>query len=505
MRKVMASCLALLVLLSTTVPASADGGPIIRQRDVWEALQEGQQIAVGALAADGQVQTDLFISLIDHTGEGHEVTFFVPLGWEAAHLAVLEEDSGKFEETLTAPLEKQLEQAVQEEHNYGSSLRWSLLAGSWVINGGWTWPLLAIFALSACASDAPQPMQVLYTESSRVSLYGIDENTDLAALIATTGLDPSVEATLRAIGGQQIAVVSMHTQPPSQGNTSGYFQQESSSQSGLHLSWSSRAVQRAEGGWEHHYPLGTGGAWARPIPLTRVYVTAPAGMGFRVEHPVYGLDLSADYTRSWYSRSAQVAVYQQREEAAYAIVQRTTPQGQVWRGLYTQANPTEDLRIIQDGAASNVARVEAANRRLRRLTGGGSWLVSIALALAVWVLLWRYVMPARLGLGYRWHDYTFWRDALTYPLVNGLILGLLYGLVSFLSRWPNLLVLLLVVTLGAAAVLLALPISSLLFARRYPSRKAEAVKGYWIVAALANVGHLGMGALYAMALGRLLR
>jgi len=49
-------------------------------------------------------------------------------------------------------------------------------------------------------------------------------------------------------------------------------------------------------------------------------------------------------------------VYQQREEMAYAIVHRITPQGQVWRGVYTQANPTEDLRIIQDAAASDAAR-----------------------------------------------------------------------------------------------------------------------------------------------------
>ena len=85
-----------------------------------------------------------------------------------------------------------------------------------------------------------------------------------------------------------------------------------------------------------------------------------------------------------------------------------------------------------------------------------------------------------------------------------MILGLFAGLVSFLARWPNLLVLLLVVALGAMAVLLALPASSLLFARHYPERKGEATKGYWIVAALANVGHLGMGVLYVMALARLL-
>ncbi|MBM4431543.1 MAG: hypothetical protein FJ026_14535 [Chloroflexi bacterium] len=142
---------------------------------------------------------------------------------------------------------------------------------------------------------------------------------------------------------------------------------------------------------------------------------------------------------------------------------------------------------------------------MRRVTGRWSWLVCLVLALAVWLLLWRYVIPAHLVLSYRWSDATFWRDALTYPLVNGLILGLLYGLVWLFSRWQSLLVLLFVVALGLVAILLALPISSVLFAKRYPDRKGKATKGYWIVAALANAAYLPLGVLYAVVLGSLLR
>jgi hypothetical protein len=58
--------IVLFILLSTTAaPVMADGGPVITDRDVWEALEEGQQIAVVTLDADGIVTTDLFISLID--------------------------------------------------------------------------------------------------------------------------------------------------------------------------------------------------------------------------------------------------------------------------------------------------------------------------------------------------------------------------------------------------------------------------------------------------------
>jgi hypothetical protein len=504
MRKILLASIALIVLLATTAaPVLADGGPVIRQRDVWEALEEGQQIAVVALDTDGTVHTNLFISLIDHTGVSHEITFFLPLGRDASEFGVAEEDSSSFEKSLTAPLDEQLKQVVLQEHNVGQNLRWSLLAGSWVINGGWSWPLVALFALSACAADVPQPVEIFHTDSSRVSIYGIDEDTDVVVLISTTGLDPSVQEALRAFGGQQIAVVSMRTRPPPGGDTSSYYRREAESQSGLHLRWTSRAVERADGGWEHSYPLGTGGAWARPIPLTRVYVTAPLGVGFRVEYPVYGADLSAAYIRSWYSRSAQVSVYQARDETAYAVDHRITSQGHLWRGVYTQANPAQDLYIIHDATAVNAARGEASRYRWGTWIDNWSWLLSVVVALAAWVICWRLVMPSRLGRTYRWRDAAFWRDALAYPLANGLILGVLYALVTSLARLGNLLAALLIAAIAVVAVVLALPVSSLLFARRYENRKGEATKGYWIVVALANASHLILGAIYALVLGNL--
>ncbi len=505
MRRFLLILITMVVTLAAVAsPAYADGAPVIRERDVWEVLEEGQQIAVVSLAAGGAVGTDLFISLIDHSGVAHEVTFFLPLGWDSSGFAVEEGDSSDFEESLTAPLDERLKQAVVAERNYERDLRFSLLAGSWVISGSWTWPLLAVFALSACASDAPQPMDVFHTESSQVSIYGIDEDTDLAALIATTGLDPSVQETLRMFEGQQIAVVEMRTQAPPGGDTSGYYELKARSQRGLRLSWNSQAAKRDDGDWEHRYPLGTGGAWARPIPLTRVYVTAPAGLGFRVEYPRYGQDLSDTYTRAWYSRVAQYRVFNERSEMAFAVVQRVTAQGQLWRGLYTHANPSTDLRIIHDRAADDAAQVAVSNLGLRRWTSRWSWLFSVVVAVAAWVICWRHVMSRRLGISYRWNHGALWRDALTYPVANGLILGLLYALVYILGRSENLFVWLLILGIAAAAVLLPLPLSSILFARAHEQKRADAAKGFWIVATLANACHLAVGAVYVVALGRLL-
>jgi hypothetical protein len=73
-----------------------------------------------------------------------------------------------------------------------------------------------------------------------------------------------------------------------------------------------------------------------------------------------------------------------------------------------------------------------------------------------------------------------------------------------LGRLENLCVWLLILVIAAAAVLLPLPLWSMLFARVHEQKKAEATKGFWIVAALANACHLAVGAVYVVALGRLL-
>jgi hypothetical protein len=238
--------------------------------------------------------------------------------------------------------------------------------------------------------------------------------------------------------------------------------------------------------------------------MTRVYVTAPLGVGFRVEYPVYGADLSDDYIRSWYSRAAQVSLFQTRDETAYAVDRRITSQGHLWRAVYTQANPAQDLYIIHDATAVDAARGEASRYRWRTLISNWSWRLSVVVALAVWVICWRIVMPSRLGRGYGWRDAAFWRDALAYPLANGLLLAVLSALVSALAGLGNLQAAFLIAAIALVAVVLALPVSSLLFARRYENRKGEATKGYWIVVALANTGYLILGAIYALALGSLL-
>src|SRR4030042_2059834 len=82
------------------LPARADGGPMVDPM-LFAKLKEGQQVAVITFQDTNTAFVDLFISILDETGESHEVVFFVPLGVKASEFAVQEQDSFAFNDLLT--------------------------------------------------------------------------------------------------------------------------------------------------------------------------------------------------------------------------------------------------------------------------------------------------------------------------------------------------------------------------------------------------------------------
>jgi len=264
--KVIMSCLVSTLviagfLLVSPLPARADGGPVLKDPELWAQLKEGQQTAVITLKDDGTVDVDLFVSLLDTSGQSYEVVFFVPLGAEPADFHVIEETSLAFDRKLT----EELDEAIREGAQSKKDIRLSLLSAALVINGGWTSVVWFPLLLSGCAAETT-PMATYETESSRVDIYGLDENTDLEALINTTGLDSSVRATLSRLSGQRVAIVTLQTQPPLPGGDDSWHP---AGQPGIHLAWTTTLVPQSTTA-EYSYPLGTGSAWAHPIELTRV-------------------------------------------------------------------------------------------------------------------------------------------------------------------------------------------------------------------------------------------
>lgn len=482
-------------------PALADGGPILSDPQLWSQLQEGQQIAVVSLGADDRAQVDLFVSMLDRSGESHEITYFVPLGASSAGFKVAELTSLDFDNQLTQPLDARLRAEAARSVSHRRNVRWALWVGTLLINGGGSWPVWVLWALAGCApAGSVAPVATYETPGSSVSVYGLDQDTDLQALIQTTGLDPAVQQTLARLEDQRIAVVKLRTQPQPQGSSSPY---NPVGQPGLHLSWSTTLQAQADGA-RYAYPLGTGSSWAHPIELTRVYVTASPGVDFSVQFPRLGPDRSGYSLGGWTGQSRPRI--QGVQESAHAVEDAAGDWGRVWRVTYMQSNSSEDVVITRLPSLSGVTRAtqDALGRAGReRAVEWLTWLLAIAMALGLWLVAWRYTMPNLLGVSYRWRDWRLYRDALAwsllYPLTNGIALALSVVAVIVTSG------LALVVGLPLVLITALGTISIVLFIRSYARHPGisrwRALAAYVLVVLLANAAYLLFALGYAWLLG----
>jgi len=105
--KVTAFIAIAVIIASVIIPTlvSADGGPMVDPL-LFAQLQEGQQVAVIRLQDNNMTSVDLFVSILDKTGESHDVTYFVPLGIGPRNFQVTQEDSVSFANSQTANLDQ---------------------------------------------------------------------------------------------------------------------------------------------------------------------------------------------------------------------------------------------------------------------------------------------------------------------------------------------------------------------------------------------------------------
>ena len=495
-----AATLVVTLLLTLALPAAAvaDGWALPSDPQLWAMLKEGQQTGVVTLRSVNTADVDLFITMLDESGQTHEVKFFVPLGKEATQFSAAEETSREFEEAVTAPLDALLRAEVERQATFKTNVRGSLLLGTLLMNGGWSWPIWLLWVLSGCgAAGMPTPLATYETPSSQVAIYGLNEDTDLQALIETTGLSPAVQETLARLRGQQIAVVTLQTQPPPQGGSSGGGP---TGQTGLHLAWQATlATDSAQA--TYAYPLGTGSAWAHPIELTRIYVSAPPGMDFVTRYPELGENLSGYTGGGWSSRS-QPRI-QRATAPAYAVEEAVGDFGHVWRITYKDSNSAEDLIVTSLPAPSARTQAARTRQRLEAVSGVLSWFVAPLVALVVWLAAWRYVMKRMLQIEYQWREGRFWRDALgwalLYPVTNGvtLVLGLvLTAMTAGVGAFVAVPILILTLLGG---------VSIFVFARNRAQSlgvpKKQAALAYVAAMALANAVFLSFGIFYLALLG----
>jgi hypothetical protein len=470
------------VLIAFIFPAwplstKADGGPIV-DPNLFAKLKEGQQVAVITLQDTSTGSVDLFVSILDQTGESHEVVFFVPLGVKADQFAVWEQDSLAFNDQFTNRLDMALFQSYRQNQQFMQYL----FAGALLTNGVWLTPLWLPLLFTGCA-EAPPPISTFKTDSSEVSIFGLDESTDLEALTSTTGLDASVMETLSQLRGQQIAVVNLHTKPQVTATESANESAEPTGEPGLHLSWRT-TLATAESGTTYAYPLGTGAAWAHPIEMTRVYVVAPEKLDFTVQYPKLGENRSG-FTRKQWSYEPRIA--DSGQEQAYAVDTATDVslypyhgRQNIWRVTYTNSNAAEDILVtVNESSGSNLGT------SLRRAGPDLALIIGLIIAALFWIMAWYLLMPRLLGRDRKIKG--LWRLSLTYIGWNLLLFlpgAILYFIFSFGEQ--GLALLLLVLLFGAVSVLTF----ALRHLRKLGVNTAQGVRAFIIVTLASNGAYL---------------
>ena len=466
------------IFITSSLPVKADGGPVVGPY-LWMSLKEGQQIAVITLRNTETAEVDLFISLLDNTGESHEVVFFVPLGFQATNFSVYEQDSLTFDLSKTKDLDTILHQDAQRKREAVSSLFGATL----LTNGIWLLPFWLPVILSGCAAAPPEA--TFQTESSQVSVYGLDDNTDLDGLISSTGLDTSVRDTLSRLRGQRIAVVTLQTQP--RGASGSSNEPWEAGESGIRLSWATSLAQ-GESGATYTYPLGTGTAWYHPIEMTRVYVVAPPGVDFSVAYPKLGANRSG-----YEGRLQRITKYY--DVPAYAVDEALSENRHVWRAIYTRSNAGEDI-IITARPQSVLSKIYTGLH-----SAGNRWAAFIfgfIAALALWLLGWRYLMPRLLNGSYRRYINQYWKYALMYTWVN--ILLMIPGIILYLFwSWTG-------STISFVYLFILFGgVSLIIFAARHAKHlgasPGQAIKIYVLVTLASNGAYLAFTLIYAALTG----
>jgi hypothetical protein len=213
----------------------------------------------------------------------------------------------------------------------------------------------------------------------------------------------------------------------------------------LHLSWSTALTAGKSGSSIYTYPLGTGAAWSQPIPLTRVYITAPANFNLAVDYPKLGANLSG-YTRNL--SSYEPRILEAGDKPAYAVEQAydaelnpyidvstglltSAENVNIWRISYANSNAKDNIQIsVKPGETGGLAAW------LRRGDIFASSVIGIAAAALFWLLSWYLLMPRLLRRSVK----RIWYQPLIYLGVNlallvfpGLIVLLMMSFGSFVA------------------------------------------------------------------------
>jgi len=411
--------LAALVMLGGARGIARADGMLVAPSHMLAFFSEQAQVAVIEVKPDRTVAVDLFVSLLDTSGQSHEVHFLLPLQTMPAEFRVEELTLATFQERLVRPLEELFQRAAEARRNREQTLTRlytasSLLSGpcAFAVDWAWTgWPGSGLGRAASGGPITPPPALSVQTEHSQVDVYRALNKDELAALAKMRELPESVRKALTSYVGKPFALLRLRTQPgPARTEQKSWARPDE--HPGIHLKFSQDMVMTGYEYYNYAYPLGTGQGWDQPIPLTQVYISGPDDLPLEVYFPQRHTTTDL---RS--KRPARIT----EEALGYAADGR-----QVHVATYLESNPREDVRIGLRGEGQSEFAIQ--QRRLKRevlLAWIGFPLLGIfAWAVAFSAAVWHSEAAKQLGL---WR--AFWQSWLMLQIL------LLLPLLALAALW----------------------------------------------------------------------
>ncbi|MHB9023579.1 MAG: hypothetical protein ACYC7E_05310 [Armatimonadota bacterium] len=330
------ACLLVVVLLPLL--ARADGFAFGKG---FPHLQETDQAAVIHLAPDGAT-VDMYIG-ISGIPKGQSITYVLPF-WHKPEGFRLEEMDGKtFQERHIQESVDRIKAEDGQADAFGSAVI-GLLTGSLGVLG----PYAGIYGLSLFPGfilfptfgklGKVSPYEVAKTPHARAEFYRVQDK-DLPALVARAGLPAKYASSLKKYQTQYFAV--MHL-------TSIAIQDGASPRRPRGIHYHFRHPMAARQGYTYTYPLGTGGAWPRPIVFIDIYITTDPDYTLQATAPIIGEEVSYRFLALMFPKY-------QHEDESVGPPMTATLHGDLhnppvrypttWHRAYAWSNPMEDITI----------------------------------------------------------------------------------------------------------------------------------------------------------------
>jgi hypothetical protein len=371
---------ALGLLVGSFSPSARADGMLLAPGYMLRHFAEQSQIAVVEVERDRTARVDLFISLLDTSGESHEVRFLLPLQTMPGEFGAEELSVWEFRRSRIDPLDTVFFVAAAEARRHRRAMGNAFALGAVLACPGGTvaarlvFPVFArdsIQTAGAAHMGVPVAALTVTTEHTRAEVFDQLAPEELAALAELPELPDTVREALGGYVGKPFALVRLRTVPrggSGPGDADEPTPEGPEEEPGIVFSFTQEMLP-AEGALAYEYPLGTGAGWEQPIPVTQVYVTAPEDMPLEVEFP--------ERPRGEAPLEMKGAGLRRDESIAYAAEGR-----QVHFASYMHSNPSEDVSVRALEAGVSEFAVAARQRARGRAL---AWIAFPTLGLVAWL------------------------------------------------------------------------------------------------------------------------